>query len=68
MSSHGEVSASRVLEYAQQQGAQMFDLRFSDLHGLWHHISYPIVKVNAGLVSRWIRDRRLLDSRVGRHS
>ncbi len=47
MSSHGEVSASSVLEYAQQQGAQVFDLRFSDLHGLWHHISYPIAKLTA---------------------
>jgi len=23
----------------------MFDLRFTDLHGLWHHISYPISKL-----------------------
>ncbi len=68
MSSPGEVSASSVLEFAQQQGAQMFDLRFSDLHGLWHHISYPIAKLTAGIVSRRIRDRRLLDSRMGRHS
>jgi glutamine synthetase len=45
MSSPGEVSASTILEFAQQQGAQMFDLRFSDLHGLWHHISYPIAKL-----------------------
>ena len=45
MRSPVEVSASTVLEFAQQQGAQMFDLRFSDLHGLWHHISYPIGKL-----------------------
>ena len=45
MSSRGEMSASGVLEFAQQQGIQMFDLRFSDLHGLWHHISYPIGKL-----------------------
>jgi glutamine synthetase len=45
MSSPGEISASTILEFAQQQGAQMFDLRFSDLHGLWHHISYPIAKL-----------------------
>ena len=41
MSSPVEVSASTVLEFAQQQDVQMVDLRFSDLHGLWHHISYP---------------------------
>jgi glutamine synthetase len=46
MRSPGEVTASTVLEFAQQQGVQMFDLRFSDLHGLWHHISYPIGKLS----------------------
>ena len=45
MSSPVEVSASTVLEFAQQQGVQMVDFRFSDLHGLWHHISYPIAKL-----------------------
>src|ERR1022692_3315810 len=45
MRSPVEVNASTVLEFAQQQGVQMFDLRFSDLHGLWHHISYPIGKL-----------------------
>src|SRR5271166_5328373 len=46
MRSPVEVSASAVLEFAQQQGVQMVDLRFSDLHGLWHHISYPIAKLS----------------------
>ena len=45
MRSPVEVNATTVLEFAQQQGVQMFDLRFSDLHGLWHHISYPIGKL-----------------------
>ncbi|MDR3765160.1 MAG: type I glutamate--ammonia ligase [Acidobacteriota bacterium] len=45
MPSNGEVNASTVLAYAQEQGVQMVDLRFSDLHGLWHHISYPIAKL-----------------------
>ena len=40
-----DASPAKVLEFAQQQGAQMFDLRFTDLHGLWHHISYPISKL-----------------------
>jgi glutamine synthetase len=40
-----EITASTVLELAQQQGVQMVDLRFSDLHGLWHHISYPIAQL-----------------------
>jgi glutamine synthetase len=45
MGSPDESSASQVIEFAQQQGVQVFDLRFSDLHGLWHHISYPIAKL-----------------------
>jgi len=45
MRSPAEVNPSKVLEFAQQQGVQIFDLRFSDLHGLWHHISYPIGKL-----------------------
>src|SRR5258706_13218210 len=31
-----------VLEFAKKNGARMLDLRFTDLPGLWHHISYPI--------------------------
>lgn len=45
MRSPGEVNGTTVLEFAQQQGVQMVDLRFTDLHGLWHHISYPIAKL-----------------------
>jgi glutamine synthetase len=45
MGSPDQSSASKVIEFAQQQGAQVLDLRFSDLHGLWHHISYPISKL-----------------------
>lgn len=45
MPAQGEITASTVLAYAQEQGVQMVDLRFSDLHGLWHHISYPIAKL-----------------------
>ena len=47
MSPITDASPAKVLEFAQQQGAQMFDLRFTDLHGLWHHISYPIAKLTA---------------------
>src|SRR5512147_704041 len=31
-----------VLEFVEQHGIKMLDLRFTDLPGLWHHISYPI--------------------------
>ena len=45
MQSSVEVNASTVIEFAQQQGVQLFDLRFSDLHGLWHHVSYPVSRL-----------------------
>ena len=31
-----------VLEFAKKHGVKMLDLRFTDLPGLWQHISYPI--------------------------
>ncbi|HSA93859.1 MAG TPA: glutamine synthetase beta-grasp domain-containing protein, partial [Terriglobales bacterium] len=31
-----------VLEFAKQNGAKLLDLRFTDIPGLWHHVSYPI--------------------------
>ena len=31
-----------VLEFAKKNGVKMLDLRFTDLPGLWHHVSYPI--------------------------
>ena len=31
-----------VLEFAKKNGAKMLDLRFTDLPGLWQHVSYPM--------------------------
>src|SRR5437016_4984854 len=31
-----------VLEFAKKNGAKLLDLRFTDLPGLWHHVSFPI--------------------------
>jgi glutamine synthetase len=31
-----------VLEFVKKNGVKMFDLRFTDLPGLQHHVSYPI--------------------------
>src|SRR5262245_1485900 len=31
-----------VLEFAKKNEAKLLDLRFTDLPGLWHHVSYPI--------------------------
>src|SRR3954449_4117122 len=34
--------AKTVLEFAKKNGFKLLDLRFTDLPGLWQHISYPI--------------------------
>ena len=31
-----------VLEFAKRNDVKILDLRFTDLPGLWHHISYPV--------------------------
>ena len=31
-----------VLEFAKKHDARILDLRFTDIPGLWHHVSYPI--------------------------
>src|SRR5579863_6727240 len=31
-----------VLEFANKHSAKILDLRFTDLPGLWQHVSYPI--------------------------
>jgi len=32
----------KVLEFVKEHNIQVLDLRFTDLPGLWHHVSYPI--------------------------
>src|SRR4029077_9296868 len=35
-----------VLEFAKKNDVRILDLRFTDLPGLWHHISYPIEQMS----------------------
>src|SRR2546423_2008607 len=37
--------AKTVLEFAKKNGAKLLDLRFTDLPGLWQHVSYPITQL-----------------------
>jgi len=37
-----------VLEFARQHDAKILDLRFTDIPGLWHHVSYPIEQLTEG--------------------
>ena len=38
------MSPKDVLAFAQRQGARQLDLRFTDIPGLQHHVSYPITQ------------------------
>src|SRR4051795_12400838 len=40
--------AKSVLEFAKKNNAKFLDLRFTDLPGLWHHVSYPMEMVSEG--------------------
>src|SRR6516225_755728 len=35
-----------VVEFAKENHVEMLDLRFTDLPGLWHHVSYPIQQLS----------------------
>src|SRR6202034_1886600 len=37
-----------VLQFAKENGARQADIRFADIPGLQHHISYPIGELNEG--------------------
>ena len=36
------MNPKEVLEYAKKNEVKQLDLRFSDIPGLQHHVSYPI--------------------------
>lgn len=35
-------NAKRILEYAAEQGAKFVSVRFTDLPGAWHHLTFPL--------------------------
>src|ERR1035437_7194950 len=37
--------AKTVVDFAKKHNAMILDLRFTDIPGLWHHVSYPIAKL-----------------------
>ena len=36
------MNAKNVLNFAAEQGAKFVSVRFTDLIGSWHHLTYPI--------------------------
>src|ERR1035437_3636319 len=39
------MNPKEVLEYAKKNDAKQLDLRFTDIPGLQHHVSYPIAEL-----------------------
>src|SRR5205807_6749118 len=44
--SHASKTPKDVLEFAKKNDAKQVDLRFTDLPGLQHHVSYPITQLS----------------------
>src|ERR1700710_2824560 len=44
----GLMTPVEALQYAKENGARQVDVRFSDIPGLQHHISYPIGELTEG--------------------
>src|SRR5260370_26431245 len=42
------MSPQEVLEFCKKRGIKQLDLRFSDIPGLQHHVSYPITELSEG--------------------
>ena len=42
------MNAKTVLQYAEDQGAKFLSVRFTDLVGAWHHLSFPIHELDEG--------------------
>jgi glutamine synthetase len=40
------MNAKQVLNYAADQGARFVSIRFTDLPGAWHHLTYPIEQLS----------------------
>src|ERR671926_123991 len=42
------MNAKNVLKYASDQGAKFVSVRFTDLPGAWHHLTFPIDQLSEG--------------------
>ncbi len=61
------MSPQEVLDFAKKNDARQLDVRFSDIPGLQHHVSYPISELEDRLVRERLRHRRIEHPRLGRH-
>src|SRR5215469_15857115 len=59
MSQETHMTPAEVLQFAKENGARQVDVRFADIPGLQHHISYPIGEVRDPLTKQnYERDPR----------
>ena len=61
------MTPKEVLEFAKKNKAKQLDLRFSDIPGLQHHVSYPITELGEDSFTRRLRHGRLQHPRLGGH-
>ena len=59
------MNPQEVLEFAKKNEAKQLDLRFTDIPGLQHHVSYPISELSEGSLRRRLRHGRLEHPRLG---
>ena len=43
------MTPAEVLKYAEENGAQVVDIKFIDLPGVWHHFSMPLSEFTVDL-------------------
>ncbi len=43
------MTPQEVIDYAKKNGAQMVDLKFIDLPGMWQHFTIPVSQLNTGI-------------------
>src|SRR5262249_12931691 len=44
----GTMGAKEILKFASDEKAEFVDVRFTDLVGAWHHLSFPIGELDEG--------------------
>jgi len=48
------LTPKEVIQYAQENGIQIVDLKFNDMPGLWQHFSIPVHEMDEGLFENGI--------------
>jgi len=49
-----KVTAKEVFDFANQVGAEMLDLKFTDMLGTWQHCSYPVSQIDESIFTEGV--------------